>query len=142
MLVRAAHPEHFEWLRQHTGCLVTPDFRALEAVDGAGHVRGMVGFAAWTENSVYAHMAVETPIAWRKLLRSALAYAFVEAGRGLILGIINASNARSLAFAKRIGFREAHRVKDGVRVGVDQVLLELRREECSHIQDLLKRRAA
>lgn len=138
MIVRAAPSDHFPWLVSRVGCAITPAFRAIEAVDVRGNIRGMVGFDLWTANSVQAHMAVDTPIAWRSLLRPAFRYPFLEGGRGLILGIISAANAKSLAMARGLGFHETHRIRDGQSVGVDLVVMEMRREHCRWIE----RRAA
>lgn len=142
MRVRAAHPSHFEWLRQHTGCLVTPDFRAVEAVDEDGRIKGMVGYCNWTPNSVQAHVAVDSPGSCRRLLVSAFAYPFIECNRGVMIGLISARNGRSARLATSLGFREVYRIRDGLAVGVDQILMELRREECRFIQHLIQRRAA
>lgn len=128
--VQAAPEPDFNWLAQKTGCALTSDFNAIEALDEAGHIRGMVGYCAWTKNSVQMHMATESPSVWRTLLRPALEYAFVEVGVGICLGVIPDGNARSLRFAKAVGFREVHRVKDGWAKGEDLVVLELRREDC------------
>lgn len=128
--VVAALPHDFGWIQQRTGCGRTAGFKAIKAVDDSGRILGMVGYDGWTENAVQAHMAVETPIAWRALTGPAFAYPFLEAGKSVILAIIPASNARSVKLARRFGFRETYRVRDGWAVGEDLVLLEMRREEC------------
>lgn len=138
-LVRAAPPAHFPWIVRRAGCSPTPEARAIEAVDAAGNVRGMVLYDAWTENAVQVHIAVETPMAWRALLPAGLEYPFLQAKRGIIIGIISGQNRASLAFARRIGFREVARIPDGYRVGEEMVVFQLRREDCWQIQE---RRAA
>lgn len=130
MRVQAAPPAHFPWLEERTGCVLTRNARAIEAVDDSGRVRGMVAFDAWTSNSVQAHMAVDAPVVWRALLPAAMDYAFRQAGKGLLLGIIPSHNARSVGFTRHVGFREAYRVPDGWALGDDLVVMELRREEC------------
>lgn len=90
----------------------------------------MVGFDGWTDNSCQAHMAVDYPAVWRSLLQPAFAYPFVENNRKLLVGTIAANNARSLALAKRMGFKETYRIRDAWADGVDLVLVEMRREEC------------
>lgn len=130
MKVLAATYEEQEWLVRRIGFTPTAWSRALKAVDDAGNIRGMVAYDRWTENSCEAHMAVDTPIAWRALLFPAFDCPFNHYGRGLILGIIASNNSRSLALAKRFGFRETYRVRDGVKPGTDIVIHEMRREEC------------
>jgi RimJ/RimL family protein N-acetyltransferase len=130
VIVRGANPSHFEWLWDRTSCPITPGFRAIEAVDAKGRIVGMVGFDGWTDNSCQAHMAVDYPAVWRSLLQPAFAYPFVENNRKLLVGTIAANNARSLALAKRMGFKETYRIRDAWADGVDLVLVEMRREEC------------
>lgn len=88
----------------------------------------MVAFDNWTPNACWAHMAVETPMAWRALLLPSFEYAF--ASRGLILGAIASDNAKSLRMVKSLGFTETHRIRDGHSPGVDLVFHEMRRESC------------
>lgn len=118
---------------------MTSGFRAIKCVDEAGTIRGMVGYDCWTESAVQAHMAVDTPLAWRAMAPAAFEYPFLQCGKSVILGLIPASNARSVKLAKRLGLRETYRVRDGWSEGVDLVVLEIRRHECVWIQ---QRRAA
>lgn len=129
MRVQAAPPAHFDWLVQRTGAALTPGARGVEAVDAHGRILGMLVFDAWTRSACTAHMAVDTPIAWRRLLPAGLDYAFHQAGKRLVLGVIPGHNPRSLAMARRIGFQVTHRARDGWDTGVDLVFLELRRED-------------
>jgi RimJ/RimL family protein N-acetyltransferase len=133
VIIRAAHPEEFGWLVERAECAITPGFRAIAAED-AGRIVGMVGFDGWTPNSVTMHVALDSPACLRGLLPEIFGYAFVQAGKGIALGIIPADNARSVNLAKRVGFSEVHRVRDGWAVGVDLVVLEMRRERCRWIQ--------
>jgi L-amino acid N-acyltransferase YncA len=134
MRVQAAPPKHFPWLTSRTGCVLTEQARAIEALDGRGLIRGMVAYDGWTENSVQAHMAVDTPIVWRSLLGPAFEYPFTECDKGVLIGIIPGHNARSVAMTRSLGFQEAHRVRDGWAKGDDLVVFEMRREECRHLR--------
>jgi RimJ/RimL family protein N-acetyltransferase len=131
--VQAAPRSHYGWLVQRTGCALTSDFRAIEAMDGRGDVRGMVGYCNWTKAAVQLHIAVEAPSVWRALLRPALEYPFVERGQRVLLGLIAASNKRSARFARAVGFRDVARIRDGWDVGEDFVLFQLRREDCRFV---------
>lgn len=132
MKVQAAPPGRFSWLKDKTGCAITDDFRAIEAIDRKGRIRGMVGFSAWTDSAVFAHMAVESPMVWRHLLGPALAYPFGEAGREVLIACINSTNAKSLAMVAHLGFDEVGRIPGGVRPGADLVFLQLRKDNCSY----------
>jgi len=132
--VTAGHAEAFGWIEARTGCVLTRNARAIQALDVSGRIRGVIAYDMWTESAVQAHMAVDSPVVWRSLLRPAFSYPFVEAGRALLLGIIPADNAKSCAMAKRLGFREAYRVVDGWSVGVDLIVHEMRRRECRWLE--------
>lgn len=134
MRVTAGHSEAFEWVQARTGCVLTPNARAIEARDASGRIRGVVAYDHWTVNAVQAHMAVDAPVVWRSLLPSVFEYPFLEAGKGLLLGVIPDGNKRSINMTKRLGFREAHRVVDGWAVGEDLVVMEMRRHDCRWLQ--------
>lgn len=129
MPVRAATADEFSYLTERSGYLPGSGFRGIVQEVG-GRVVGLVGFDGWTPNAVWMHVAVDSAGACRELLRAAFLYAFVETGRGVALGSVRASNARSLRLASRLGFRECARIHGGWARGEDVVLLELRREEC------------
>lgn len=128
--VRAAPPEALAWLERRTGCYVTRNARGVEAVRADGTTAGMVVLDAWMPNSVQAHMAVDTPVAWRALLPAVAHYVFVYLGKQVLLGLIPEEFIRSARFARAVGFREAYRVRDGWREGEDLLVFEMRREEC------------
>lgn len=134
MKVQAATPEDFAWLVSATSAAVTPGLRAIKAVDGTGKIRGMVGYDCWTPNSCTAHMAVDTPLAWRSLLPACFEYPFVQCDRRVLLGVIPAHNTASWGLAKHLGFTVRHAVKDGWAMGDDLLLLELRREDCRFLR--------
>lgn len=141
MRVLATTSADLMWIRQRTGCGLTPAAKGIKAVDASGRIRGLVAYDGWTPNSMQAHMAVDSPIVWRSLLVPSFSYPFEECGKGLLLGIIAADNPRSLAMVVALGFRETYRVRDGWSAGVDTVLFEMRREECRWVAQQ-KREAA
>lgn len=121
----AGFPE-LAWLEQRLHLALTRNAKGIAAWD-RGTVVGVVAYDLWTENSVHAHMCVVEPIAWRRLLPVVFRAPFET--RGVLIGVIAASNARSRALTERFGFQERHKVKDGARVGDDLVVYELRKED-------------
>jgi len=133
MRVRIASSD--AWLRERVGCSPTV---AIEAVDEAGQVAGMVGFEGWTPNSVTAHVAVERPALCRGLLFATFDFAFNVRGRGVLHASVRASNGPSLALARGCGMREVARLRDAYQVGEDVLFFELRREECRWLSRVRK----
>lgn len=129
LVVQRAPPEHYAWLAEHAGCGVTHDFRAIEVAE-AGRILGMVGYCDWAPNSARLHVAVERPWVIKYLLEPGFAYPFQEVGVGLLIGITPANAIHAVKFNRHLGFREAHRIKNGWGVGVDLIVFEMRREEC------------
>lgn len=137
-MVRAAPAEHFAWLASRISWAPTTGFRAIELLDASGLIRGMVGYDCWTPNSVQMHVGLASPAACRPLLVPAFSYPFLEAGLGLVLGVVPACNANSVNFALRVGFRLVHRTAHGWDQGVDLLHFEMRRDECRYLQPLRK----
>lgn len=130
MTVRAATTSELAWIVERTSCALTPGARGLAAVDAQGRIVGMVVFDGWTESAAVMHVAFDKPIACRSLLFASFDYLFNQCGRELALGILPSHNEKALAFDKKVGFREAYRVRDGWAAGDDLVLIELRKNDC------------
>lgn len=140
-IVRAAPPAHYAWLVEKTGCVLTSDFRAIEAVDSAGAIRGMVGYCNWAKNSVVVHIALGAG-AGRALLKPGFSYPFEEADRRVLIGFVSAGNQMALRLDKHLGFREVARIREGHSDGKDLVILELRREDCRFLSTHQKEKRA
>jgi L-amino acid N-acyltransferase YncA len=134
VIVRAAPPRDFAWLYSKTGHLLSGAARAIEAIDAQGQIRGMVGYDDWAPNSVRMHVALDSPVAARALLRPAFAYPFLEVGVSIALGVVVSTNRKSLALAQHLGFREVHRVPGGWSSGADLIFLRLDRDSCRWTQ--------
>lgn len=133
MRVQAAPLEDIPWLVSRAKFNPSTEIKAIEAVDDTGRIHGMAGFDGWTPNSVVITIALDNPACLRHMIHAVFNYAFLQAGRGVALATIVGSNTRSLNLCRHVGFREVYRVRDGVKVGEDIVLMEMRREECRWI---------
>lgn len=140
MIVRPAPAEHLQWLAIRAHLAVTPQLRAIEAVDG-DRILGMVGYDGWMPNACAIHVAVESPIALRRLIRPGFGIPFVEAKLGVVLAWVLGTNEKSLRLTRRLGFREKMRLRDGWDRGVDLVMFEMRRETCEWIPQEHRRAA-
>lgn len=134
MIIQPAPPEHFQYLVDRAGVFPSPVFSAIEAVDATGAVHGMFGYDGWTDNAVVMHMALDNPACLRHLLHPAFLYPFAQLNLGIALCAIRGDNLRSLRLAERMGFREVYRIKNCYGGGTDQMIYEMRREECRWLQ--------
>ena len=141
MDVVGCHEHEYGWLVERAGCDITPGFKAIKAVDATGRIHGMIGYGAWTENSCLMHIALDNPACFRSLLAWAFRYLFEMTGRGVAFATVRARNERSMRLCKRIGMREAYRLKDAIAVGEDMVLFEMRREDCRWIPEAARKAA-
>jgi hypothetical protein len=133
VIVRAAPTEHFQYLVDRAGVYPSPLFKAIEAVDQTT-VHGMFGYDGWTPNAVVMHVALDTPIALKHLLRPAFEYPFLQLNLGIALCAIRGDNVKSIKLTEHVGFKEVYRIKNCFGGGVDQMIYEMRREDCRWIQ--------
>lgn len=124
----AGFPE-LAWLEQRLGLTLTRNAKGLAAWH-KGTVVGVVAYDLWTANSVHAHICVDEPIAWRRLLPVVFRAPFET--RGVLIGVIRASNAASRKLTEHFGFKQTHSIRDGAAVGEDLIVYELRKEDCRY----------
>jgi RimJ/RimL family protein N-acetyltransferase len=134
MGVRAAPRSDFGWITERLGLFLSPNARAIAAYDREGKIAGMVAYDGWTPNSAIVNIALDSPIAWRRLARPTFEYPFNEGRRGLLVAMVASDNLRSMRLTEHVGFRETYRIRDGISVGVDLVVFEMRREECRWLE--------
>lgn len=128
-MVRTATNEDLAWLEQHACVALTRRAFGVAAVDKSCAVRGVVAFDNCTPGSAHVHVAVDTPMAWRRLLAPAAAAGFGEK-RDVLIGVIRESNRPSLNHAFRAGFRPIHKLACGWAKDEALMVLELRRADC------------
>jgi RimJ/RimL family protein N-acetyltransferase len=128
VIVKAAAKWELPWISERLGLFLSPNARAIAAFDGY-RIVGMVAYDGWTHNSVQIHIALDSPIAWRRLARPAFEYPFIEGKRGLLIAMVASDNLRSMKLTEHVGFTPTYRIRDGVAAGVDFVVFEMRREQ-------------
>ena len=118
---------------------LSDDTRGIVAMEDDHRIHaGIVLFDQFTETACTAHIAVTNPMALRGLHIEAFKYAFLQLGLSMILGVVAASNAKALKLNAHFGFTEIARIKDAYAQGVDQVVLQMKREDCKYINQLKK----
>jgi hypothetical protein len=112
----------------------TLDTSGIVAYDPVSHETLAVFIAQdWTTTSVQVHQAVHNPVVFRhKWLEEIASYIFTQAGRLKMYGLVPSNNENAISVNLKIGFKEMVRLEDAYDVGVDYVLMELKREDCPY----------
>lgn len=91
---------------------------------------------SWTPNSVDAHIVILNPFVLRHdFLEVCFSYVFGHSGRKKMFGQVRSDNPAALSFDKRLGFTEVARLTDVYADGVDNIILELHRDDCRYWQE-------
>jgi len=69
----------------------------------------------------------------RQVVREAFDYPFIQCGLTAIVTSIDSKNEESIELARRVGFREVYRVREGGTDG-DLLVMEMRHDECRWIK--------
>lgn len=133
ILVRAAPPEHYDWIARRAHLVIGSSFRAIEAIDEQGQIAAMVGYDGWMPNSCAMHVAIENRAAGRRILRPAFGIPLVEAKKRLVIATVLSTNNKSLKLVKHLGFKPLCVLRDGWAEGVGIHFFEMRREDCRWI---------
>ena len=125
---------HWDVLNLTLPLALQEDTRGVVCVDDdTGEVYGGVVCEDWTSTVCCVHIVITHRRALREGIHSAAAsYVFTQAGRLKMLGYVPADNEKALKLNKHLGFTELVRIEDGYKLGVDYVLMELKRENCPY----------
>ncbi len=136
-------PAHWEWIMLRTKVRPTAAAKGVVAIDKNGDVAAAVLFDDWTQTSGAIHIAIENPMVIRRGFLDACTYYFYRVcGKLQMIGTIPADNARSIQFAKRLGFEEQCRIPDGWDHKIDLVILTMREAQYRNAQTDLYSNAA
>lgn len=127
MKFRNFYPADFEFMVENVpGFRPQADMRGLVAFDEeTGEIAAAFTLHAWTHTSAQANWIIKNKMALRHgFLEEIGRYMFDIAKRDKVFAVIPDNNKASVALAKKVGFQEYARMKDGWDKGVDFVLLE------------------
>lgn len=122
----------WQYIHNLTSAIATADTCGVVAEDEVGDPIGMVVFDSLTPNSAQAHIAMTNSFKAIRagLLNAAFEFVFRVLDKGVLFGLVPECNAVALRFDKHMGFKEVQRLNDAYDVGIDYVVLEMRREAC------------
>ena len=123
--------EHGEAIGVVVGTLYHPEEHyCISTVDNDGKLLGGIVYTDYHVVSIQMHIAGFRP-RWlsRDFLWVIFDYPFTQLGCKKVFGPISSKNARSLAFASKIGFKYVATIP-GVLEDADLVLLDMDRDDC------------
>ena len=125
--------KHLDYVREVTQVDIGITTRGIVAENDAGKPQGVVLFDAWTKTSVNAHISIQNPMVLRGLHIEAFKYIFETCDRLMVLGIVASDNEPARRLNRHLGFTQIARIPNAVSVGVDQLVLQLLRQDCQYI---------
>jgi RimJ/RimL family protein N-acetyltransferase len=110
--------------------------RGIVAIREDASIAGGIIMTNWSHNSVHVHVGAETPFVFKYGLHAEAArYIYNVAQRDVILGFTPADNEKAIKLNKHLGLREIGRLPNAYKRGVDYVILCMRRDECSYLEN-------
>ena len=89
----------------------------------------------WTQNSVQCHFMIVSPMVLKhKFLDECFDYMFNTCGINRVYGLVPANNIKAVKINKNMGFTIKACLEEAYEVGVDYLLMEMKRENCRFIQ--------
>ena len=86
---------------------------------------------SWAPNSCQMHFAIDNPMVIRHGFFETVAdFCYNVRGIETIVGLVPADNEKAIKLDKRIGFKEALRIPNGYKDGIDYVVMLMTREDC------------
>jgi len=139
IMVREMSADDWVAVQRTTDIIPCFDTKGLVAIDEEGVLCGAVVFDQFTLNSAQCHIVLPKPIQALRagLLENAAEYIFGFYGCGVVFGISPSNNDKATRFNKHFGFREVARLKDAFEIGVDSIIWEVTKSNCSWYTKLL-----
>ena len=132
MRIIPASEVHFRWMERKCVLERHADEKGIAAESDEGRLLGVFVLNKWTEGSVHVHVGIDSPMCFRgyTFITELFNYIYNTAGRLTAIAMVRSTNTKALKLDKHVGFTEVGRIKDGVRLGEDIVILEMHRDNC------------
>lgn len=122
--------DHWGWVKQRLNLLQIQDTCGIMAFDIEG--KKIVGAAIYDTilyNSAQATLILDSPMVLRSgFLKELMGFVFYFLDKEYMYTTIAEDNWKSLRFAKRVGFLEKMRLREGFTKGIDLIVHELSRK--------------
>lgn len=129
---RPLNPMDYPFIKELLPLAITTDTTGIVASNtDNGEVLAIFVCQDWTPTSVQVHQTILNPMVLRHgYFEECAYYIFTLAGRLKMYGLVPDNNKKALSVNEKIGFKEIARLEDACDVGVDYILMELKRDEC------------
>lgn len=125
--------KHLEYVKSVLLVPISDATRGIVAVDDQNTPCAVILLDGWTHNSATCHIAVQKPMALRGLLPEVADYVFNTCQKQMLIGIVEGSHGRARRLNEHMGFKEIYRIKDCYAPGVDQLILQMKKEDCKYL---------
>ena len=129
-------PSDWGWINQQVGIVRCEDTSGIMAIDlDTNTTLGACIMDNWTQNSVQCHFMLTNPLILRhQFLECCFDFMFNASKVSRVYGLVPANNVKAVKLNTHMGFTEKARLEEAFEVGVDYLLMELKRENCKFIQ--------
>ena len=124
---------HTNYVRSVLTVPISQVTRGIISLDKDGAPGAVILFDGWTHNAACMHIAVQKPMQLRGLMKEAAEYLFNTCKLKMLIGIVESTHTKALKLDMNIGFKELYRIKDCYADGVDQIILQLKKEDCKYL---------
>ena len=130
-------PQEWEWVSDRAHTILCGDMCGIVVTNEGGDIQAVAVFDSFTKNACNVHLAIENPMVIKHGFLSEIArHLFLVRNRSRIFGLVPSNNSRALKLDKHIGMREIACIPNALDEGVDYVVLEMTREECTWLPQL------
>ena len=123
-----------QFLNYFAGVQPSMDMKMLGWVE-SDDLKLVVGFNGFVGKVCQIHVAMKPDFRFtpREMLKVAFRYAFVQAEREILLGVVNSNNKKAVKYDLHLGFRELWRLPGMHDDGGDLVVLGMHKAECRYL---------
>jgi len=128
--------DHWNWLHRRCHPILCADTIGITAVDEKSNIMAVAAMDSWAPNSCQLHWAIDNPMVLRHgFIEELCEFVFNTRDRGMIIGLVPATNEKAIKLNKHIGMEEIGRVAGGYEIGCDLVIMQLHRDKCRWITE-------
>ena len=128
-------PNEWAWFKKRTHTIQCEDTQGL-VIYREGAIQAMAVFDSFGPSACNVHWAIDNPMVLKYgFFNEICHHAFIARGKQRIFGLVPSTNEKSLKLAAHVGMEEVARIPDAMGMGVDYVIMCMKRETCRWIAE-------